>query len=233
MVDNPMSDRERGILSPADREFLIATEEELEEKYTRQARAKRQQAIRDRVYEAVLDFMYLYEFWPADPRKEVFTDLLADWQGRTGLADMLALVYIELVPRERFDDIFERGVRQAEERMHDGKSGAFVRVRPIDEVVEWMDEKTIEEAIAKLGQGKRGLMDLTDDETRALAQLFYYSGSDETELKSALDALQRAEYEQRGGRDTRRKENWLRGMHKSKEWPEPGSESTDSDTNGE
>lgn len=53
------SKRGRGIITPADREYLQLSEEEREEKYSQSARIQRRNAIADRVENAMLDFPLL------------------------------------------------------------------------------------------------------------------------------------------------------------------------------
>lgn len=64
-VDNDGDDggdsgeRGRGIITPADREYLQLSEEEREENYSQSARIQRRNAIADRIENALLDFPYL------------------------------------------------------------------------------------------------------------------------------------------------------------------------------
>ena len=57
--DDTDNTRGRGILTPADREFLSASVEEREENYSAPARSQRRRAIADRVENALLDFIML------------------------------------------------------------------------------------------------------------------------------------------------------------------------------
>ena len=57
--DGGGNERGRGIITPADREFLRLSEEEREEKYSQSARIQRRNAIADRVENALLDFPLL------------------------------------------------------------------------------------------------------------------------------------------------------------------------------
>lgn len=57
--DGGGSERGRGIVTPADRDYLRLSEEEREEKYSQSARIQRRNAIADRVENALLDFPLL------------------------------------------------------------------------------------------------------------------------------------------------------------------------------
>ena len=62
------SGRNRGILSTADRDFLCADSDE----YSRQAQHAREQAIRERMYDAMLDFTVLFDHLKHDEREKIF-----------------------------------------------------------------------------------------------------------------------------------------------------------------
>lgn len=76
MSQDDTDERERGILSPADRRFLRDPEE-----YSRQGQYERKSAIKQRVYDSILDLSLLFELLPPSQRHEIF--------GRsTGMGDM-------------------------------------------------------------------------------------------------------------------------------------------------
>lgn len=60
-------ERDRGVLSPADRKFLRSPKE-----YTRQATHEREQAIRERAWNGFLDGSVLLEHTTPDQRREIF-----------------------------------------------------------------------------------------------------------------------------------------------------------------
>lgn len=92
--------RPRGVLSGADRGYLREPED-----YSRQASHARQEAIRERVENAVLDFSLLFDELDHDERETIF-------RGR-------------LSPQKRFDDArFEAGIRDALAFLMEGAGGA-------------------------------------------------------------------------------------------------------------
>ncbi len=214
MVDaESEADRSRGILSPADREFLLASADQREEHYSRQARSKRKRAIRERFRDAVYDVSLLLEFWPADQRGSVIEELLDDWRGREGLADLIALCALELVPRDQFDELFGRGVYRAESRRQDDRDSGVVHVRSYDDIVESVDRAAIEEAIAVYAAGDRGIWDLSDVETRILALLLEFEDLDDSMFDSMLSNVERAMFELAGGKDSMRRGDWRESLH--------------------
>lgn len=62
-------DRDRGVLSPADRQFLRSPEE-----YSRQATHEREKAIRERVWNAILDFELLANMPPEQRQRVLGSD---------------------------------------------------------------------------------------------------------------------------------------------------------------
>lgn len=204
------AERPRGILTPADREFLMASADERNERYTRQARSKRIRAIHERVYNAVLDVSLLVELWPADQRTEVIDELLDQWRGREGLADLITLFYLETAPRNRFDDLFGRGLRRAIRKEKPNEEPTVVSVRPIDEIIAQIERTTIEEAIWKYMEGDRGIWDMTDAEARVLVHLLKYREFSAAEFSELLGNLDRVIYEQYGSDDADRRESWRR-----------------------
>lgn len=97
-------DRERGILTPADRDYLRNPDE-----YSRQASHQREQAIRKRTRDALLDSTVLFENLDEDLRKDIFG---VDTGGKSpserrewahvedGAAAFIAFLYLAL--NERF-----------------------------------------------------------------------------------------------------------------------------------
>jgi len=62
-------DRPRGILTPADREYLISDKSG----YSHQAQHKRKKAIKKRIVNALLDFALLENYLDEELREEIFT----------------------------------------------------------------------------------------------------------------------------------------------------------------
>lgn len=218
------TDRSRGILTTADREFLLTPEQEREAGYTRQGRSKRWRTIRERVENALLDLSLLVEFWPADQRAAVFDELIDEWRGREALADLVMLFYLETVPRDRFDDLFSRGVRRAEGRLASESEPEFVSVRPHDELVQSLDQQTIEEAIWKYTQGDQGIWDLSEAEMRVLVHLLNYQEFSAEDFHELLEQLDRVAYEMSGGRDAERRARWLESQYQRQSREKPTDE---------
>lgn len=104
-------DRPRGVLSPADRAYLLGTREMSHEQSKRNAAAR----IRKRVRQAVLDFGLLVHALPEKDRTQVFAGVEDD-AFVDGLAAMLSFVYLGL--REQgvpFERVLVPAVEKAEE----------------------------------------------------------------------------------------------------------------------
>jgi len=104
-------DRPRGVLSPADRAYLLGTREMSHEQSKRNAEAR----IRKRVHQAVLDFGLLVHALPEKDRKQVFAGVEDD-AFLDGLVATLSFVYLGL--REQgvpFEDVLVPAVVKAEE----------------------------------------------------------------------------------------------------------------------
>lgn len=104
-------DRPRGLLSPADRQYLLGTREMTHEQSKRNAEAR----IRERVRQGVLDFGLLVHALPEKDRKQVFASVDDD-AFVDGLAAMLSFAYLGL--REQgvpFERVLEPAVVKAEE----------------------------------------------------------------------------------------------------------------------
>lgn len=161
-------DRGRGILSPTDREFLLADEEEKRERWTRQARNQRWQKIRERVHNAVLDATLLFEYWPDEERERTFYDP-AEGRGTAfeeGIADLLGLLYRGTVAAGRFQELLSRGVGRAERQRPETGNLANVRV---GFNVQRVPRADLDQAIKQFAAGR--LDRLTEGERIALLYL--------------------------------------------------------------
>ncbi len=217
MVDTQSeTDRPRGILSPADRAFLVKSEEERAQEYSRQARSKRKRAIRERVKQSVYDVTLLLDFWPSQERADLIEAVLEDWRGREGLADLIALFALELVPRDRFDELFGRGIYRAETRRSDDQQSGVISVQSYDDIVEYVERATIEGAIANYVAGERDVWEMSEAEIRVLVRLLDYQDFDESTLKSMLGNVDRAMYELAGARDSERRLDWRESLHQDR-----------------
>lgn len=72
-MTEPDGDRGRGMLTPSDRAYLRASEEERQDNYSRQARHERRRAIQERVENGLLDFQVLLEHLDAEERAKIFS----------------------------------------------------------------------------------------------------------------------------------------------------------------
>lgn len=110
--------RERGVLSEADRRYIADPEAYAEGRH-RQSVREREQAIRQRLGDSILDLSYLFDQLPADIRRDVFAPDAPDADVLDGAtADGIAFVYEAMRefwghPRE---DRIEDAIRRVEER---------------------------------------------------------------------------------------------------------------------
>lgn len=126
-------DRDRGVLSPADRQFLRSPEE-----YSRQATHEREKAIRERVWNAILDFELLANMPPEQRQRVLASDDPYDEQHKpashmefeVGLTWMIAFAHqlatdlgtpVEPLPP---DNTYKS--RDFEIRLQDGLERAYV-----------------------------------------------------------------------------------------------------------
>lgn len=113
-----IEDRPRGILSPADREYLKHPEE-----YSDQAAYERRQAIVTRVHEAFHDFPLLVSRLEEERRREAFGDRDLENKDHTinVLSSAFAFLYLgitdtvgpEELAKDAFEDLIGDGVRNA------------------------------------------------------------------------------------------------------------------------
>jgi hypothetical protein len=134
-------DRDRGVLSPADRQFLRSPEE-----YTRQATHERENAIRERAWNSFLDGSVLLEHTTPNQRREIFDGWedfaqpvsapgdddrpdhfsdIAESRGKMiektradeGFASWISFLYLGLSESDEFDfeTVLREGIERAEE----------------------------------------------------------------------------------------------------------------------
>lgn len=151
-------DRPRGILSPADRKYLRSDKSG----YTRQAQHKRNEAIRQRVQNAILDMSVLHDHWPAEEREAVFGTTAASGEFGEGLAALLGLVYAETNPNGRFKSLLSRGINDIE-RQRAAWEGYRVQVAFDVTPVTSMELGPLVDKVSR-----RGLAKLSDEEVLAL-----------------------------------------------------------------
>ena len=109
---NPDIDRERGMLSPADRAYLLGEREMGHEQSKRNAEAR----IRRRIHAAVLDFDLLLHTLPEKDRKQLFERTTTDEAFLDGLRALVAFLYLGTEKYGvDFEDVLEPAVRSSEE----------------------------------------------------------------------------------------------------------------------
>lgn len=160
-------DRPRGILSPADREYLVASDGEREENYSRSARTQRERAIRERAANAFMDFSLLSAHLDASDRAQIFEESELDI--RRGIHGMLAFLYQHatdpppgmseggpLMPPERqFEDWLERSIHRVQTNLPPRVAGN-VEIRPVEvdleiQNLEELDARAVEQTVRSEG----------------------------------------------------------------------------------
>lgn len=157
------TDRPRGILSPADRAFLLG-EADLD---TEQSIYDTRYRIRQRVRHAILDFTLLFEHLADRDRDQVFDSTADDRDAFTeAIINALAFFYLGTEghdpPRE---NLLAESVRRAERRsMHGDPAIITAHV-----TVEHAGRDRLSAVLDRIEAGD--FHELTDDDLRAFAQL--------------------------------------------------------------
>ncbi|ELY57120.1 hypothetical protein C491_11483 [Natronococcus amylolyticus DSM 10524] len=142
-------DRDRGMLTPADRAFLLGEREMGHEQSRRNAEAR----VRRRVVDAILDFDLLLHTLSAKDRQQVFEELTSDADALDGLKAMLAFAYVGTDEQGLdFADVLVPAVRHSEEACAASRRGANVSVDVTFEV-ETSVESTLEGVAERLDAG--------------------------------------------------------------------------------
>lgn len=176
--------RPRGILSPADRAFLVGEAEFASEQSAYDARYR----IRERLRHALLDFELLFDRLSDEDRRQVFAPPDDQCEAFTrGLVSAVAFLYLGTAgydpPRE---NIFAEGIRRAADREAGGEN-AFCSVR-ID--VERPTRDDLEHIIECVERGAHH--ELGEQELRVLACFMHRHDQSESEVIGRLrDALER------------------------------------------
>ncbi|WP_276254551.1 hypothetical protein [Halomontanus rarus] len=109
---NTDTDRERGLLSTADREYLLDEREMSHEQSKRNAEAR----IRRRITDGIVDFDLLVHSLEPTDREQIFEQARTDEAFVDGLTAMLAFAYIGLKEQGiDFERVLVPAVRSAEE----------------------------------------------------------------------------------------------------------------------
>ncbi|WP_121741642.1 hypothetical protein [Natronorubrum halophilum] len=143
-------DRERGILSPADRAYLLGEREMSHEQSKRNAEAR----IRRRILAATLDFDLLLHALPEKDRKQTFEKTTTDEAFLDGLRAMVAFVYLGTETYGvDFEDVIVPAIRSSEEYLAATDENAAVSV-DVTFDVETTVESSLEGIAARLDAGE-------------------------------------------------------------------------------
>ncbi|WP_247002427.1 hypothetical protein [Halosolutus gelatinilyticus] len=143
-------DRERGMLSAADREYLLGEREFGHEQSRRNAEAR----IRRRVRAAILDFDLLLHTLSEKDRRQVFERATTDEAFLDGLRATVAFVYLGAEAYGiGFEDVLEPAVRGSEEYFAAADRDETVSVDVTFEV-ETAIESSLEGVAARLDAGE-------------------------------------------------------------------------------
>ncbi|WP_129113468.1 hypothetical protein [Halegenticoccus tardaugens] len=157
------AERDRGILTPSDREFLLGRKTD----YTEHSKKQKRNRIRRRLRNAILDFTILFEHLEGRDRETVFNpeDEARDAYTR-GIVDMLGFLHLGTmgyyVP---FKDMLAQGVNRAEQEL----AGSDYRMVTVDFNVDPVGQIDVDEVIDNLEFGN--FDEITDEELRAFVRL--------------------------------------------------------------
>lgn len=148
-IMNTDTDRDRGILTPADRAFLLGEREMGHDQSRRNAEAR----IRQRVVDSILDFDLLLHTLAEKDRRQVFDELTSDPDSLNGLKAMLAFAYVGTDEQGvDFEEVLVPAVRSSEEACAAARLGANVSVDVTFEV-ETAVESSLEGVADRLEAG--------------------------------------------------------------------------------
>lgn len=188
----PTDKRDRGILSPADRKFIRATEREREENYSRPARIERRREVQKRAENALLDFPLLLDFFT----DEMYSELSAPGDDRGNKkvpshAFDAAVAFIYLTQAN--PKLFERRVENAIERAS-LQADLYARVDcEID-----AEFKSLEEIEAEFEEFGIGSLGPSIGELRALYRAGRLSDEDMAEINAESRETTEERKERRG-----------------------------------
>ena len=147
---NTDTDRDRGILSSADRDYLLGDVEMSHEQSKRNAEAR----IRQRIVDGVVDFDLLVPFLEEKDRRQVFERAHTEEEFVDGLTAMLAFTYLGLKEQGiDFERVLVPAVRSAEEAYAVEQSATNVSVE-ISFDVETTVQSTLEGIESRVAAGE-------------------------------------------------------------------------------
>lgn len=146
---NTEIDRERGVLSPADRAYLLGEREMSHDQSKRNAEAR----IRRRIRAGLLDFdLFLHTLSEKD-RRQVFEESASDDGLSEAVRAMVAFTYLGLEESGRdFDAVLEPAVRSAEEYLAATRGDETVSV-DVTFDVETTVESSLSGVVSRLENG--------------------------------------------------------------------------------
>lgn len=156
-------DRDRGVLTPSDREFLLGRKTD----YTDHSKKQKRNRIRRRVRNAILDFTILFEHLDDRDRETVFDPDDAERDAYTrGIVDMLAFLHLGTMGYSTpFKDMLAQGVSKGEQAL----AGSDYRMVNVEFNVDPVGRIDVDEVVEKLDEGR--FEEITDGELRAFARL--------------------------------------------------------------
>jgi hypothetical protein len=156
-------DRDRGVLTPSDREFLLGRKTD----YTEHSKKQKRNRIRRRIRNAILDFTILFDHLDDRDRETVFDPDDAERDAYTrGIVDMLAFLHLGTMGYSTpFKDMLAQGVSKGEQEL----AGSDYRMVNVEFNVDPVGRIDVDEVVEKLDQGR--FDEITDGELRAFARL--------------------------------------------------------------
>jgi hypothetical protein len=156
-------ERDRGILTPSDREFLLGRKTD----YTDHSKKQKRNRIRRRVRNAILDFTILFEYLDERDRKTVFDPEDAERGAYTqGITDALAFFHLGTMGYSTpFKNMLARGVSKGEQEL----AGSDYRMVNVEFNVDPVGRIDVDRVVEKLDQGS--FDEITDEELRAFIRL--------------------------------------------------------------
>lgn len=178
--------RDRGVLTPSDREFLLGRKTD----YTEHSKKQKRNRIRRRVRNAILDFTILFDHLDDRDRETVFDPDDAERDAYTrGIVDMLAFLHLGTMGYSTpFKDMLAQGVSKGEQAL----AGSDYRMVNVEFNVDPVGRIDVDEVVEKLDQGR--FDEITDGELRAFARLLAESEDFSPvplrdEIKGQMDAF--------------------------------------------
>jgi succinate dehydrogenase flavin-adding protein (antitoxin of CptAB toxin-antitoxin module) len=157
------ADRDRGILTPSDREFLLGRKTD----YTEHSRKQKRNRIRRRLRNAILDFTILFEHLEERDRETVFNPDDDNREAYTrGITDMLAFLHLGTMGYYTpFKHMLAQGVNRAEQEL----AGSDYRMVSVEFNVDPVGNIDVDAVLEKLEEER--FEEITDEELRAFVRL--------------------------------------------------------------